>query len=185
MDVKKLIKKRKPLEYLLWVGIIAVCIGLDQLTKWLTVRYIPLHGTIPIIEDVIHLTHTRNPGAAFGSLQDMPWVFNSVSSVAIIAMLLFLFLGHGSSRLQEVSVAMILAGGVGNMIDRISLGYVVDFIDFRLIDFAVFNGADSFVCVGAGLLILSLILEMKDEMKKEKAAAAERSARSHGEEDGE
>ena len=64
---------------------------------------------------------------------------------------------------------MIAGGGIGNMIDRISLGYVVDFIDFTLIDFAVFNIADSFVCVGAGILILALILEIVNESKnKEK-----------------
>jgi signal peptidase II len=63
---------------------------------------------------------------------------------------------------------MLISGGIGNMIDRATLHYVVDFIDFRLINFAVFNGADSFVCVGAGLLILALILEMKEEAKAEK-----------------
>ena len=65
-------------------------------------------------------------------------------------------------------MAMIISGGIGNMIDRIALGYVVDFIDFTLIDFAVFNGADSFVCVGAGLLILALILDIVKEQKAEK-----------------
>ena len=63
---------------------------------------------------------------------------------------------------------MIISGGVGNMIDRLMLGYVVDFIDFRLINFAVFNGADSFVCVGAGLLILALIKDIIDEAKAKK-----------------
>ena len=66
------------------------------------------------------------------------------------------------------------------MIDRVSLHYVVDFIDFRLINFAVFNGADSFVCVGAGLLVLALILEMKEEARKEKANKANKE--SEGEE---
>ena len=65
-----------------------------------------------------------------------------------------------------VSVAMIISGGIGNMIDRTALGYVVDFIDFRLINFAVFNGADSFVCVGAGILVLALILDIVKESRK-------------------
>ena len=69
-----------------------------------------------------------------------------------------------------------VSGGIGNMIDRTTLHYVVDFIDFRLINFAVFNGADSFVCVGAGLLVLGLILEMKAEIKKEALKKAEVSA---------
>jgi signal peptidase II len=66
---------------------------------------------------------------------------------------------------------MVVSGGIGNMIDRIGLGYVVDFIDFRLINFAVFNGADSFVCVGAGLLMLALIRDLIAESKKAKEAA--------------
>ena len=74
------------------------------------------------------------------------------------------------NRLYEISVAMIISGGIGNMIDRTALGYVVDMIDFRIIDFAVFNGADSFVCVGAGLLILALVLDIikESKLKKEK-----------------
>jgi signal peptidase II len=63
---------------------------------------------------------------------------------------------------------MVVSGGIGNMIDRLALGYVVDFIDFRLINFAVFNGADSFVCVGAGLLVLALVREMIEESKAKK-----------------
>ena len=88
---------------------------------------------------------------------------------------------------------MIVSGGVGNMIDRLfregvdALGnvyyYVVDFIDFTLIDFAVFNGADSFVCVGAGLMVLSLILEMKQEIKKEKAEKAKAISENESQED--
>ena len=88
-----------------------------------------------------------------------------VSAVAITTMLAYLYFGHATSRLYEISLAMVISGGIGNMIDRVALGYVVDFIDFRLINFAVFNGADSFVCVGAGLLILALILEIFEETK--------------------
>ena len=169
MDIKKLVKKRKPSEYITYSVIILVGIILDQLTKWLSKEYLTRVSTVPIIEDVLHLTYLENRGAAFGSFQDMPWVFNSVSTVAIIAIALYLYLGHARWGLQAISLSMILSGGIGNMIDRISLGYVVDFIDFRLIDFAIFNGADSFVCVGAGLLILSLILEIADEARAEKA----------------
>ena len=90
------------------------------------------------------------------------------STVMIIAMALYLYLGHSENKLYEISIAMIISGGIGNMIDRIVLGYVVDFIDFRLINFAVFNGADSFVCVGAGMLSLALILDIIKESKDKK-----------------
>jgi signal peptidase II len=77
----------------------------------------------------------------------------------------YLFSGLSEGKLAGISLAMLISGGIGNMIDRIALGYVVDFIDFRLINFAIFNGADSFVCVGAGLLVLSLILDIYKESK--------------------
>ncbi len=170
MDLKKIVKKRKPAEYLLWAGITVLGVLLDQLTKWLAVEFLMERGSVPLIKGVLHLTYVENTGAAFGMLKGMPWVFNTVSVVAIVAMLAYLFLGHGNGRVQCIALAMIASGGIGNMIDRTVLGYVIDFIDFCLIDFAVFNGADSFVCVGAGLLILSLILEIVDEAKKNKAA---------------
>jgi signal peptidase II len=98
-----------------------------------------------------------------------------VSTVTIVAISIALYLGHIDGLRYGVCLSAIISGGIGNMIDRIALGYVVDFIDFRLINFAVFNGADSFVCVGAGLLILALILEMKKEMRLEKEKLAKES----------
>ncbi len=161
--------KKLPLKkYIFFISVIFAGIGIDQLTKWLAVRFIMPKGTIPIIEGALHLTYAENKGAAFSMLSDSRWVFMSISTVAIIALSVFLFSGRVSSRLYEVSISMIISGGIGNMIDRIALGYVVDFIDFRLIDFAIFNGADSFVCVGAGMLILALVLDIIKESKLQK-----------------
>ena len=165
IKLPNLIKKKKPLDYALYTLIIIVGIALDQITKFLTVTLLELYETFPIIEGVIHFTRVHNTGAAFGSMKDARWIFMIVSAVAITTMLAYLYFGHATSRLYEISLAMVISGGIGNMIDRVALGYVVDFIDFRLINFAVFNGADSFVCVGAGLLILALILEIFEETK--------------------
>ena len=165
IKLPNLIKKKKPLDYTLYTLIIIVGIVLDQLTKFLTVTLLELYETFPIIEGVIHFTRVHNTGAAFGSMKDARWIFMIVSAVAITTMLAYLYFGHATSRLYEISLAMVISGGIGNMIDRVALGYVIDFIDFRLINFAVFNGADSFVCVGAGLLILALILEILEENK--------------------
>ena len=155
-------------KYTLFSVIILLGIGIDQLTKLLAVRFLQPVGTVPIIKDVIHLTYVENRGAAFGMLSDSRWVFMVASSIAIVGMLLYLYSGMAQNRLYEVSLAVIISGGIGNMIDRLALGYVVDMIDFRLIDFAVFNGADSFVCVGAGLLILALVLDIVKEAKQKK-----------------
>ena len=176
MKLQNLFKKRTLTDYIIYVSILVGGIIIDQVTKLLAVKYLMPVGSVPLIKignvQVLNLTYVENTGAAFGMLKNAPWVFNTISTIAIIAMLAYLFLGHAESKLGGIALSMLISGGIGNMIDRLSLKYVVDFIDFRLINFAVFNGADSFVCVGAGLLVLALILEMKDEVKKEALAKA-------------
>lgn len=159
-------KKKSPKAYILYSVIVAVGIILDQLTKLLAVKFLKPIETFPIIERVIHLTYVENRGAAFGMMADKRYIFIILSTVMIVALSVYLFGGFAQNKLYEVSIAMIISGGIGNMIDRLALGYVVDFIDFRLINFAVFNGADSFVCVGAGLLILALILDLIEESRR-------------------
>ncbi len=162
------LRKLSLFEYLLYVGIVGVGILLDQLTKWLAVKFLMPIDTVPIIKDALHLTYAENRGAAFGMLANNRWVFLIISSIAIVAMIFYLFSGLSEGILAGISLAMLISGGIGNMIDRIALGYVVDFIDFRLINFAIFNGADSFVCVGAGMLILALVLDIIREGKEKR-----------------
>ena len=187
MKLQDLFKKKSLIDYIIYASVLVGGIIIDQLTKLIVVNNMALHEHIPVIRIgdtvIASLYHTRNDGAAFGMLDGAPWIFNTVSTVAIVVMLAYLFLGHAESRLSGIALAMLVSGGIGNMIDRISLKYVVDFIYLDIINFAVFNGADSFVCVGAGLLVLALLLEMKEEVKKEKALK-EASDTAH-EEDGE
>ena len=159
------IKRR---DFIASFSIIAASVIIDQLTKLLAVKFLKPIPTHPILENVLHLTYHENRGAAFGMLADQRWIFLSVSTVMIIGLLIYLLMGKCENMLYTVSVAMIIGGGIGNMIDRLALGYVVDFIDFRLINFAIFNGADSFVCVGSGLLILALLLDIIREAKAKK-----------------
>ena len=159
---------------IIWLAVIIVAVFLDQLTKYLTVLHLKPIDTFPIIEDVLHLTYVENTGAAFGMMKDARWVFMITSSVAIVAILVYMFYRTYVKKeplhwMEALSLAFIVGGGIGNMIDRTVLGYVVDMIDCRFINFAVFNVADSFVCVGAGLMILHLFLEMGREIKAEKA----------------
>ena len=153
----------------LWIAIMVLAVFLDQLTKYLTILFLKPVDTLPIIEDVLHLTYVENTGAAFGMMKAQRWLFMIVSTVAIIALLIYLFKKKTQPKLENLAIAFIVGGGIGNMIDRVLLGYVVDMIDFRLINFAVFNVADSFVCVGAGLLMLYIILSGVKEYKEEKA----------------
>lgn len=161
-------KKLSKSFYLIYSAIIIGGIAIDQLTKFLAVKFLAPIDTVPIIKNALHLTYVENRGAAFGMLADHRWVFMILSSVAIVILAFLLFGGYLNGKLYTLSVSMIVSGGIGNMIDRIFLGYVVDFIDFRLINFAVFNGADSFVCVGAGILLLAALLDLINESKKTK-----------------
>ena len=188
--------KKKPKDYILYSAIIIVGIILDQLTKFLVTKYMTMHQSIPLIKGFLHLTYTTNDGAAFGMMDGQRWVFIIVSTLAIIAFLAYLYLGHAENLLYEISLSMVISGGIGNMIDRLGFGFyvnpktglgeVVDFIDFCGIWDAIFNGADSFVCVGAGLLVLALVVDLKKEYaleKAKKAAAVSNAAPETNEED--
>ena len=162
---------------LIWLAVIIVTVFLDQLTKYLTVLHLKPIDTLPIIEDVFHFTYVENTGAAFGMMKDARWVFMITSTVAIVGILVYMFRRTYVKKekmpwIEALSLSLIVGGGIGNMIDRTVLGYVVDMIDCRFINFAVFNVADSFVCIGAGLMILYLFVEMGKEIKAEKAAKA-------------
>ena len=139
---------------LIWFIIMIGVIALDQITKWLAVEFLTKIDTFPIIEKVLHLTYLENKGAAFGMLKNNRWVFLIISTVAIIALIIFIIKNPPKNKCLGLGLSFILGGGIGNMIDRTCLGYVVDFIDFRLINFAIFNVADSFVCIGAALVFI-------------------------------
>ena len=167
---------------LYWLLVIVGSIGLDQLTKWLAVTYLKGGGSFPLWEGVLHFTYVENTGAAFGSFKDQRWVFMIVSSIAIVALVGYYFYFKPKDWLTTTALAFITGGGIGNMIDRVLMGYVVDFIDFTLIDFAVFNVADSFVCVGVGLMFLALILSERREAQAKKLAAETAEPADDGEE---
>lgn len=157
------------------IALMLVGVGLDQLTKYLVVANMELHESIEVIPGVFNFTYVQNDGAAFGMLDDQRWIFLVLSSVAIVGILGFMFWKKPQDKLLLSSLILIVSGGIGNMIDRVSLGYVVDFIDFRALPEIwkwVFNVADSFVCIGAGMMILWLILDMIRDYKKEHAAKA-------------
>ena len=148
-------------------------IVLDQLSKYLAVTYLEPIGSVPIINKVLSFTYVENKGAAFGMLADHRWVFMTVSAIVIVAIFVFVARYKPQSTLMKLSLGMIAGGGIGNMIDRVARGYVVDFIDVTCIKFYVFNIADSFVCVGCGLMVLSLILDEIKDRKAKKAALNE------------
>ena len=158
---------------ILWT--IAILIGtvvLDQLSKMWVVRAIAPVGSVWVWENVLRFTYVENSGAAFGMLAQHRWIFLVFSTAAIAGIAVYLFWKRPRG-LWAVSLSLIAGGGVGNMIDRLAHGYVVDFIDVTCIPGwkFVFNAADTFVCVGCGLLLLAMIL---DEVRERRGAAAAR-----------
>lgn len=152
----------------------AAVILADQLTKLWTVRSLVRVGaSYKLIPGVLHFTYVQNRGAGMGLLADHRWVFMTVSCIAIAAILAFIVIKRPKDKLLLTSLALIAGGGAGNMIDRVALGYVVDMINVELIDFYVFNVADSAVCIGCGMMILYMIIDEVREYKKKKAEKAD------------
>ena len=158
------LKKNNSGSVKIWLFTAAFVILIDQISKLLAKRILEPIGDFPIINGVLHLTYVENTGAAFGILKEHRWIFMSVSCVAVLALIVYLAVSRNSiGMLGGVSLAMIIGGGIGNMIDRILSGFVIDFINFELINFAVFNIADSAVCIGAVLLVVYvLFFDKKD-----------------------
>ena len=152
---------------LLSLGAVALGILADYLTKLLAVARLKGEDPVPFLRGVLRFSYVENPGAAWGMLANHRWVFMVFSAVAIAAIVVYL-VRRDPPLLLCVSLSLILSGGIGNMIDRTFRGVVVDFIEFYLFPFPVFNVADCLVVVGAGLLILWLIRDTVREQKKKK-----------------
>lgn len=158
---------RLRLLLLLIIGLLTV--ALDQLTKLICIKSLEVGESVKVIPGVLNFTYIRNEGAAFGSLSESRWVFMIASVILIAAIIGYVIYDKTLKNSMVVCLSMIAGGGVGNMIDRIALGYVVDFIDIKFLPFWkwIFNVADSFVCVGAALLILFFIMyEIKNKKEK-------------------
>lgn len=130
---------------------------LDRVSKWLTVQYVKPIGSYPVIKDVFHFTYVENRGAAWGIMQNGRWIFVGVTAVVCVAIVVFLIREKSMAPLLRVSLSVILGGAIGNLIDRVLYGYVVDMIHVKFIDYPVFNIADSATVVGTILLAWYII----------------------------
>ena len=143
---------------------------LDQLSKFWVVENIPLYSQLDAIDGLFHLTYVQNTGAAFSSFQGMRWLF--VLVFAVFAVGLVWEFSHnklGFTAFERWCIVTVFAGGLGNMIDRLRLGYVVDMIEVEFIRFPVFNVADCFITCGSILLLIHLFFFNRDFWKDEKA----------------
>ena len=142
-----------------------ILIVFDQWTKYLAVEHLMNKEPFIIIDGVFQLRYLENRGAAFGMMQGQQTFFLITGIIAVIVLAYVYFKLPWEKRFLPLrAVAMFIAGGaVGNMIDRVALGYVVDFFYFELIDFPIFNVADIYVTVGVALLIIFVLFYYKED----------------------
>ncbi|MEJ8544532.1 signal peptidase II [Brevibacillus borstelensis] len=141
--------------------IAAAIIALDQWTKSLVVKHMELGQSIPLIQDVLHLTSHRNTGAAFGILANQRVLFVVITIAVVVGILISLIRIGKSQPRVSLALSMVLGGAIGNFIDRVSTGKVVDFVDVTVINFPIFNVADMAITIGVGLLLLDVLLDSK------------------------
>ncbi len=159
-------KKNKIIPFMaLDIFLMAVLVGIDQFTKYLAVQNLMNKAPIPVIKDVLILEYLENRGAAFGMLQNQSVFFIVIGVVFVLAMLFALVKVpiHGKYHVMRFLLTLITAGAIGNMIDRATLKYVVDFIYIIYINFPVFNVADIYVTVGTLSLLILILFVWKEE----------------------
>ena len=155
----------------LCIVVMILVIAVDQLTKYLVASTMYVGETIPVWQNVFHITYVQNKGAAFGLLSNNRWIFMVLSVAAIVILFYYLIRKKPKSKLLRICLSLVVGGGIGNMIDRIFNQYVVDFIDVRAINFFVFNIADSCVTIGCVLLIIYILVTDIRASKKKKELA--------------
>lgn len=134
---------------MLAIVIIVLSVILDQLTKYFANIYLEPVESVPIIKNIVHLTYVENSGAAFSILQNQRLIFIPITIIIIIAVGYLLITKKIVKKTGIIAAALIIGGGIGNLIDRVFKGYVIDFIDLKVIHLAIFNVADSCVFIGA------------------------------------
>ena len=150
-------------EKILFFGVVAF----DQLTKALVMKSMVPGQSIPLIQDIFHLTYVLNPGAAFGILSNQRGLLLATGAVLILMTAYFYPLLKKSDTFLQFGATSILSGAVANLIDRVQTGYVVDFFDFRI--WPVFNVADIAIVVGMGLMIYAILFRLDGAAKVDEA----------------
>lgn len=152
---------------------VVLLILIDQLTKYLVLLNLKAVDFFTVIPGFLQFRYVENTGAAFGIFESNTWALAVVTSIVILAGLIYLFFIKPKEKLVAFAWVFLLAGGIGNLIDRVIRHFVIDFIEFTFVDYAVFNFADILVTVGAVLLIVSVIKETIAEYREKKGKSDE------------
>ena len=157
------------MQFLAFSLFAAGIVAADQITKYLTVANIALYEDVPFLPGLLQLTYVQNTGAAFSSFEGQQWLF-ALIFVVLTGLIFWEYFKKpmGFTTFERWCIAAIYGGGLGNMIDRVRLGYVVDMIETTFMEFPVFNVADCFITCGCIALMVSLVLFNKEFWKDEK-----------------
>ncbi len=136
-------------------------IGIDQLSKFYIQSVLALGKSVPVLPDIFHITYILNPGAAFGILEHQRLLFIVVATALLLGVLCFQNRLKKETLRMRLGVALLSGGAIGNLVDRIRLGAVVDFFDFRI--WPIFNVADIAIVLGVGLIVWAAFLTTKEE----------------------
>ncbi|OOV37430.1 signal peptidase II [Staphylococcus sp. MB371] len=156
---------RKGYNVPIWSTFIIILIALDQLTKFLIVKSLEVGESIKVISNFLYITSHRNQGAAWGILQGKMWLFYIVTIVVLVILFMF-FKNEGYGRPDvQLGLSLLIAGAIGNFIDRLFRGEVVDFVDTYIFsyNFPIFNVADAALTLGVIVLIIVILFEGKEE----------------------
>jgi len=147
----------------LYLVLIAGIIAIDQFTKYLTVAHLQVGQVIDFLPGVMSLTHLQNFGAAWSMFEGQMLFFIIVTTVVVVVAFYFLLKYMKSSKLMAISLSLVIAGGIGNLIDRVRQGFVTDMFHLDFISFPIFNVADISLVIGVALIFIWAILdELKD-----------------------
>ena len=157
------------MSFFYYILFVAGIVAADQITKYLTVLYIPALGPQSFLPGLLQFNYVQNTGAAFSSFEGQQWLFVLIF-VILTGLIFYEYFKKpmGFTELERWCIAAIYGGGLGNMIDRVRLGYVVDMIETTFIEFPVFNVADCFITCGCVLLMAHLFLFNKAFWKENK-----------------
>lgn len=169
-------KKTNILPYFL---LIAALVGADQLVKWLVRANIPLHGSVGFLPHVMDFTYVQNTGAAFSIFSSHTWALALLSAVVSAGLVVLLIRTARAPSLWKFSLSLVIAGAIGNLIDRAFLGFVTDMFRTLFMDFAVFNVADICITVG-GVLCAVFAVFFAEKKPEEKEGAAHGGGHSEG-----
>ncbi|MFI3225792.1 MAG: signal peptidase II [Clostridia bacterium] len=157
--------------FIIYAGIIAILVILDQISKFATVKYLKPIGSVEVLPKILNFTYAENTGAAFSMLEDKIWFFVIVTLLALGVMFYTYKKEYIKHKIGIFSLVLVAGGAIGNLIDRVMYGFVVDMFEFAFVRFAIFNVAD--ICITFGGVLLCyyiLFLYDKDNPKEENNA---------------